>query len=272
MNYIKRFNESVNYNEYFTVSDDDIEDVCLEMIDSGFKFRIDKRWLSGGVKSKEPIKSKSIPIYEIDLWKEEENCSSDNNRWNGSYYLDEYSTLRIFTSVLNRLGSYGKCYYYISNNNYHIMLYLEEVHIETGFDWDIFEKEFTYWTSTIDTNYAEKEEDDLFYLHDKFSRTEAFGGSSLFTYEFKTRLVKQQIAHDILEADKDMDNKEMYSELINLIKNKLSKYSKYVDFNIKFEEPKEYIFDKKRRFKRSKELIYIFYTLSVSIKPKKSKS
>ena len=276
MKHIKRFNESIgggakkiDYSSYFTLTQEDLEDICLEMVDSGFEFSLRKRWISDGVRSKKPLKSKSIPIYDIYLKKGDDACSFDKNRWDGSYYLDEQSTLRMFTSILNRLESYGRVYYYISNTNYNICLYLDEVATEVGFDWYIFESGFSHWVSTIDTNYSNKSEDDLFYLHDRFDLTEAFGGSSGFTYEFKTKLVKQQISKEILEADKDIDNREMYSELIELIKNKLSKYSKYIDFNIKFEDPKEYTFDKKRIFK-SKKLIYTFYTLNVSVKPKKS--
>lgn len=217
--------------------------------------------MHNGVTSKQPVTSKSNAIYEIRLKKSDDDCISDRNRWDGSYFLDDIQTLRMFTSILNRFKSYGDAYYYIYNLTYTIRLHLNEIEVETGFDFNIFQTEFSKWVDEL----VRDDESDI-------ENTDAYGNySSSHTYEFQTKLTREQLRLMLIESDKDLDNKEMYESLIKKIKIKLSKYSKYIDVNFSFENSKKYKYTKKSGFfSKPKELCYSFYVLSVSIKRKKS--
>lgn len=145
MKHLKKFNES-NFihdrigvpqgypnNNYvddnaFILTDEDIEDYCLEMTDVGFKIKISKYWIDkDGIRSKQPISKKSIPCYQIDLEKSEDDASSDKTRWNGSYYLEDYSILRMLVSIMKKFEPHGSVYYYpVSSRRYNIILQLSE--------------------------------------------------------------------------------------------------------------------------------------------------
>lgn len=269
MKYIKKFNESIR-EDVFKLTNEDIEDICLEMTDSGFNIRIIKTWINNGVRSKEPLKNKSIPAYEINLVKPEEKCSSDKNRRNG-YYLDELSTLKMFMSILNRLESYGNTYYYISDCRYHISLHLEEVETGTGFDFNIFNQELGTWFDTLRSNYSGLGSDpleNLFYLNNQFRYTEGFSGHKLCSYGITTKIDKQEITDILNKLEQNTDNKESYNDFINLFNKKISKYSKYIDFNIEYNLVKTYKYNKKTGVFSKKELEYSLYEIIFRIKQK----
>ena len=266
MKYLKRINEVIK-TDVFKLTDEDIEDICLEMIDSGFTVRISKIWMSDGIRSKEPLKSKSIPVYEIELDKPEEKYSNDKNRWNGSLFLDESPTLRMFMSILRRFESYGKTYYYIRNCQYHISLHLNEVETETGFDFSIFNKELGSWFDTLEHNYNNLE-DNLFYLNRQFKYSQGFSGSNQCIYGITTKINKEEIIDILVESDKDSDNKGTYNDFIKLFNKKIDKYSKFIDINIEYNLINEFRFTKKTGVFRKKELIYSLYEINFKIKQK----
>lgn len=270
MIHIRKFNESIR-EDVFKLTNEDIEDICLEMIDSGFTIRISKIWMNNGVRSKEPLKSKSIPVYEIELDKPEEKCSVDKNRWNGSLYLDEPPTLKMFMSILRRFESYGKPYYFIRNCQYFISLYLDEVETETGFDFNIFNQEMSHWFDTLRYNYGHLGSDplkNLFYLYDKFSYSEGFSSGEQCVYGITTKIDKTEIRSILDESNQDMNNKELYNDFINLFNKKISKYSKYINVTIGYELVNTYKYTKKTGIFSKKELRYSLYAIVFKMKQK----
>jgi len=70
---IKRFNESADYSSYHPISDEDISDIALEMIDAGFSIEIERYFLNSDcTRTKQPLSDKCIPIYDLCFEKQKE--------------------------------------------------------------------------------------------------------------------------------------------------------------------------------------------------------
>lgn len=95
---IKKFDQLFEaFNDsHFTITDNDIEDICTEITDIGFKLTIKKRYINGG-KGKsitdEPLTPETSPLYEIELDKESDE-EKPIEYWNGGLYFQDVKWFR----------------------------------------------------------------------------------------------------------------------------------------------------------------------------------
>ena len=267
MKHLKKFNESVDDNA-FILTDEDIEDYCLEMTDVGFKIKISKYWIDkDGIRSKQPISKKSIPCYQIDLEKSEDDASSDKTRWNGSYYLEDYSILRMLVSIMKKFEPHGSVYYYpVSSRRYNIILQLSEIDTEIGFDWGVCSDEITNYISGLISSMSFKASDNT--NKRRFTREDGWSSGNGSNFEIKTRIDVTEKRGAILKANGDCDNKELFTEFIDIVKKKLNKWEKYIDVYFNFDLLETSRFKKKTGVFSTKEILYKTYMLDITIKPK----
>lgn len=239
---IKRFNESVDYSSYHPISDEDINDVALEMTDSKFSLEIERYFLnSDGTKTKQPVSHKCIPIYDLFFEKRQTEDYSQSYRWNGSYYYENIDTLRIFISTLNKMKllpieDFG---YYISNERYNIRLFLSKLDLspeKVGFDMNQFNNRFYKMLEKI-SNESKRmfdfDEPSPFIIRDYWSQGE--GDNSSFTVYTDGKYFYRNNKIEQWRKSESFDNKDQYDDYIKEINNYLDKYEKFISYEQKFE-------------------------------------
>jgi hypothetical protein len=253
---IMRFDESSrslpNYDSYFTLGNDEIEDLAVNFTDDGWEISIRKSWISDGKRTDQPTSIKSIPRYRITLTKPERLCIISPERWDGSYYLDTKETLRQFATFVTRLESYGSAYYYISNTRYVCEVHLPEVETEIGFDWGQFEEEL----EEIVDQYDNRD-------FDKSDHTSSH--NNYIHLEFKKRSDLVEIQKNIT---RDSDNKSDYMNLKSDMDEFLGQYSDYVDYRIYFTDSRTWKIKKKVGFMKTNEYEFTFYNIRIDIRRK----
>jgi hypothetical protein len=254
---IMRFDESSkpkpNYDSFFTLKDEEIEDLAVNFTDDGWKISIRKSWISEGTRTDQPTSVKSVPRYTITLTKPDRLCINSPERWDGSYYLDTKGTLRQFATFVSRLESYGSTYYHITNTRYVCEVHLPEVDTEIGFDWGQFQKELLKIVDKYESLWVD------------FDKTEHTSSHNHITLEFKK-------LHDLVEIQKniteDSNNKNEYLELKSDMEECLKQYSDYVDYRISFVDSRWWKIKKKVGFMKVKEYEFTFYNIRIDIRRK----
>jgi hypothetical protein len=111
MRYLKHFKlfESIDDSDFMiTLSDDDIKDIFMEIIDLGYEFNISKFYLTdkgSTFKTKAGI-NRFNPIISIRLDKYIDDNYGDSTNWDGSiYYEDRQELLDTLTDSVGRLRS-----------------------------------------------------------------------------------------------------------------------------------------------------------------------
>ena len=207
---IKKFNQLFEaFNDtHFTISDDDIQDICTEMTDLGYKLTIDKKYINRGRNrsiTKEPLTENASPIYEIELYKEstEEDESKPTDYWNGGLYFQEHNTITIFDSIVNRFKKMfkdSKVLWHIRGDEYRIRIILNEIKTETGFDSYEFSQRVNNWSESIERPVVCEEN---------------FGTSDSKTLEFKRYYEKGEL-QELLDntTETNLDNKSDFDDVL----------------------------------------------------------
>lgn len=286
MKHIKRFNESIDYNSYHTISNDDIEDISLEMTDAGFSIDIyryflnvkkSQRYLYGHVNSKsnEPISDECIPIYEIIFTKEEDKRHQDigtnAKRFDGGLYYDDMNILKIFMSTLNKMkllnvDDFGYC---IQGERYTIRLFLKKLNLspeKVGFDMKQFSNKFHFLLEKMTTKKS-----DEFDMKTPFIIRDYFVGEEAILLIAFTNGKYHSWSNKLSEWKKSesFDNKSEYDDYIKEIDEYLDKYKKFISYEHEFEEEEEEVRTVSGGFLR-KDIInkYKKYNLQYKIKLK----
>lgn len=267
MKYLKKFYESasgdkINFSQYHTISNEDIEDLSLEMTDMNFWIDINKFFIGSGGSYKEPTTHESWPIYDINFKRKDSENERNALRWDGGIYYEDSEILKSFLSVLNKMNKmlpveealYGN----IRSDNYTIRLILPKIKVEEiGFDFRKFAEKFSDFCHS-NQNWGRYENEGFGYNSDGAS------GEIITDGVYDTREI-------IIEKLKDVDrlnNKDQYDTIKKDIKEYLDKYSKYLSYEFEFSEPTTYRHIQKiGMFKKVKKL-YDRYKLEITIKPK----
>lgn len=260
---ILTLDESINYNKYHTISDEDIMDICLEMTDIQFEFDIKKYFINeDGSKTKEPLTKISYPIYDIEF--EISRESSDSTRWNGSYFYEDINVISSFHSVLNKMKKIlpvEDALYYISNMKYNIRLILSPINLsvdEVGFDFNRFINKLDGLLSSMERN------NHLIEIVDQY------GNNNSFNFEiFTDGIYKSDDYKDEIWKNNDVfDNTDQYQEIVDRIEKFLLKFNKHIKYEFTIEKNKPYKKEVKSGFLKKTIKTYNRYSLVCSIKSK----
>jgi len=260
---ILTLDESINYNKYHTISDEDIMDICLEMTDIQFEFDIKKYFINeDGSKTKEPLTKISYPIYDIEF--EMSRGSSDSTRWNGSYFYEDINVISSFHSVLNKMKKIlpvEDAFYYISNMRYNIRLILSPINLpddEIGFDFNRFINKLDGLLSSM------KRKNHLIEIVDQY------GNNNSFNFEiFTDGIYKSDDYKDEIWKNNDVfDNTDQYQEIVDRIEKFLLKFNKHIKYEFTIEKNKPYKKEVKSGFLKKTIKTYNRYSLVCSIKSK----
>ncbi len=272
---IKRFNESADYSSYHPISDEDINDIALEMTDAGFSIEIERYFLNSDcTRTKQPLSDKCIPIYDLCFEKQKEGDYSQSYRWNGSYYYENIDVLKMFTSTLNKMKllPIEDSGYYISNDRYNIRLFLKKLDLspdQVGFDIDRFGDKFYEMLERISRESKREPVD--------------FQTSTLFIIEHWKQYGES--VEVVLYTDgkyhywdnkidewtnaESFDNKSQYDIYIKKIDDYLDKYKKFISYEHDFEEINPEVKRFKGKFlKKNFSKTYNRYELTYKIKLK----
>lgn len=205
---IKKFNqlfEAFN-GSHFPITDNDIEDICTEMTDIGFKLTIKKRYINRGKSGKsiteEPLTTESYPLYEIELYKPEDESKPDEY-WNGGLYYQDREVLNLFDSVVGRFQRMfkdSKVLWHIRNDEFNIRIVLNEIETEIGFDRFDFEQRVNQWSESFEWPIV---------------CAENFGNSHSKTIQFKWYYSEEELM-EILNTTKEikLNNKSNFDEVL----------------------------------------------------------
>jgi len=260
---ILTLDESINYNKYHTISDEDIMDICLEMTDIQFESDIKKYFINeDGSKTKEPLTKISYPIYDIEF--EMSRGSSDSTRWNGSYFYEDINVISSFHSVLNKMKKIlpvEDAFYYISNMRYNIRLILSPINLpddEIGFDFNRFINKLDGLLSSM------KRKNHLIEIVDQY------GNNNSFNFEiFTDGIYKSDDYKDEIWKNNDVfDNTDQYQEIVDRIEKFLLKFNKHIKYEFTIEKNKPYKKEVKSGFLKKTIKTYNRYSLVCSIKSK----
>lgn len=260
---ILTLDESINYNKYHTISDEDIMDICLEMTDIQFESDIKKYFINeDGSKTKEPLTKISYPIYDIEF--EISRESSDSTRWNGSYFYEDINVISSFHSVLNKMKKIlpvEDALYYISNMKYNIRLILSPINLsvdEVGFDFNRFINKLDGLLSSMERN------NHLIEIVDQY------GNNNSFNFEiFTDGIYKSDDYKDEIWKNNDVfDNTDQYQEIVDRIEKFLLKFNKHIKYEFSIEKNRPYKKEVKSGFLKKTIKTYNRYSLVCSIKSK----
>lgn len=255
---IKKFDQLFEaFNDsHFTITDNDIEDICTEITDIGFKLTIKKRYINGG-KGKsitdEPLTPETSPLYEIELDKESDE-EKPIEYWNGGLYFQESDVLTIFDSIVNRFRKMftdAKVLWYIQGDRFLIRICLSEIKTEVGFDVYDFSKRVNDWTHSFQR---------------PIFCEENFGNSHRKTIQFKRYYPKEELM-EILNATKEtkLNNKSDFDEVLRSFDRNFGKEvsrdgkGKPVKWSYSFEELEKFHYQppKKVYSQRSHQKLFI---------------
>lgn len=271
---IKRFNESIDYSSYHPISDEDINDIALEMIDAGFSIEIEKYFLNSDLtKTKQPISDKCIPIYDLRFEKQKEGDYSQSYRWSGSYYYENIDVLKMFTSTLNkmRLLPIEDSGYYISNERYNIRLFLKEINLlsdQVGFDMDRFNDRFY---SMLEKMSRESRGESINFQTSLLSIEDHNWWNEIISVNLYTdgKYYYWNNKIDAWRNAESFDNKDQYDYYIKEINAYLDKYKKFISYEHDFEEIEPEVKWFKGKFlKKNFSKTYNRYDLTYKIKLK----
>lgn len=263
---IKKFNQLFEaFNDsHFPITDNDIEDICTEMTDIGFKLIIKKRYINRGRTDKsitdEPLTSDASPLYEVELDKESDE-EKPAEYWNGGLYFQESDVLTMFDSIVNRFRKMftdAKVLWYIQGDRFLIRICLSEIKTEVGFDAYDFSQRVNDWTYSFQRPIVCEEN---------------FGNSHHKTIQFKRYYPKEELM-EILNNTKEakLNNKSDFDEVLRSFDRNFGKEasrdgkSKPVKWSYSFEElekfdyqpPKKGVFSKK-----PPKVVYTWYALEI---------
>lgn len=257
---IKKFNQLFEaFNDsHFPISDDDIEDICLEMIDIGYELYIEKKYINLGRKdrsiTKEPLTNNASPIYEIDLYKKDEDEESKPTEyWSGGLYFQESNLITMFDSIVNRfkkMFTNSKVLWHIRSGEFRIRIILEQVETKTGFDAYDFSERVNDWTESFQR---------------PLDCTENFGNSSSKTIEFRRYYSDEEFA-ELLKQNK-LDNKSDFDIVLRSFDKNFGKEASRegkntpVKWSYSFEELEKFDYQPPKKGVFSKKPEKIHFTL-----------
>jgi hypothetical protein len=223
---IKKFNQLFEAfdDSHFIISDEDIQDICMEMTDLGYKLTIDKKYINRGKDrsiTKEPLTENASPIYEVELYKQssEENESKPTEYWNGGLYFQEHNTINIFDSIVNRFKKMFKdlkVLWHIRGDEFRIRIILNEVKTKTGFDAYEFSQRVNDWTESFAS---------------PLKCTENFGNSSSKTIEFRRYYPKEELKELLSNTtETKLNNKSDFDEVLRSFDRTFGKEVKNVKY------------------------------------------
>lgn len=275
---IKKFNQLFEaFNDsHFPISDEDIQDICMEMTDLGYKLTIEKKYINRGRDrsiTEEPLTENASPIYEIELYKRasENDESKPTEYWNGGLYFQEHSIITTFDSIVNRFKKMFKDYkvlWHIRGDEYRIRIILNEIKTKTGFDSYEFSQRVNDWSQSIERPVVCEEN---------------FGNSDSKNLEFRRYYEKGEF-QELLDnsTETELNNKSDFNEVLRSFERTFSKEvknekfksissleDKPVEWSYSFDEIEKIDYQPKRKGffdKKPGKKVFTWYALSIKYK------
>jgi len=263
---IRKVNEDITskYDKYFTVSDEDIEDFSIELLDSGYNIRVHRLFKKRGDSfsgTDEPISDKAEAYYEIDYYPRKDA--------NSNCIVNDIQKIKDFLSAYNRIQKMipnKDVYYKITTNStceFSIYVILEARGFELGFDFGTFSEDVKKF---VEETYSRDYTGDI-YGHPRGKRIDSFSYNSnqidITLYDPD----RSQIVDKIQKGD--CDNKFLYDDIKKQLDEFLTKSSKYIQYSIELQQHDSTItVNVKTGFLRKEKRKYTPYELTIRIKKK----
>lgn len=265
---IKKISESLDdgwpeegkFDKYFTISEEEIRDLSLEMIDNGFNIVINRKFYnSDNSTTEEPITQISYPIYEIYYNNKREEIKFE-------YNSDEYYDIKILYSFVSSANKMKKLLhvkdvsYSIAYGSHRLQITLNSISLvkdQIGFSFNKFSDKFYSFVSSMENGIGIDIKD--------FHHGSNAGYCEIF-YEGKY-IDNDEISDEWQKTD-EFDNIKEYSKIIKRIESFLEEYNSFLKINIDYEYIRTTQRSKKSLFTNPKVKKYNIYTLVIRFQKK----
>lgn len=276
--------EAIDFTKYFKISEESIEDRCVEMIDKGFKMTIRRGFIDDvGNRTDQPTRSSGTtdgtisfyPIYDVTFNKKliedhEERPhgheGDEGYRYDGGLYHDNISVLDAFQTVLHRLKGLPvlNVVYYISNTIYAIRIVGRKKAIkkeEAGFDMREFIDSINKYSETLGHN--------LNFQSDGYSNGDKCSiAFKAYNYGGYTRNEVDDMMDNTDPTN--FDNRNKLDVLRKPIEDFIKPYQKFLDVTIDYDWSPDDVYTKKVKtgFMKSVNKTLKIYTVEFDFKKK----